>query len=245
MELKDSANCCASTDARQDLTWRNDSQRLIGAQGSVQVRRVFGKTGHLQAYLWSDLFTSLVDAHWRRILSLGALVYIFVWVLFGILYWSVMNFSVEIEESCHKLKSFSDAFLLSIDTQTSIGFGNYSVDSDCTPGIYILVLQCLVSILLDAAYMGLIFAKISRPQHRSNTVIFSKHACIADAGGESYLMIRVADQRKNQVLRPGPPGERQPVVDPVTCPYIILLLALPASKCMINYALCACLPLEF
>jgi potassium inwardly-rectifying channel subfamily J, other len=185
--------------AKPCIPWRTDSQRLISTQGSVQVRRVFGKTRHLQAYLWSDLFTSLVDAHWRRILTLGALVYIFVWVLFGLLYLSVMDSSEGGEDSCHTLKNFYDAFLLSIDTQTTIGFGNYSVDSDCKPGIYILVLQCLVSVLLDAAYMGLIFSKISRPQHRSSTVIFSKHACIAEAGGDSYLMIRVGDQRKNQV----------------------------------------------
>jgi Na+/phosphate symporter len=62
----------------------------------------------------------------------------FIWILFvGLLYWSVMNLSEEVvakvEDSCHKLKSFSDAFLLSIDSQTTIGFGNYSVDSYCKP----------------------------------------------------------------------------------------------------------------
>ena len=39
------------------------------------------------------------------------------------------------------LVSFTDAFLLSIDSQTTIGFGNYAVDSDCVPGIFILVIQ--------------------------------------------------------------------------------------------------------
>lgn len=39
------------------------------------------------------------------------------------------------------LVTYADAFLLSIDAQTTIGFGNYAVDSDCAPGILILVVQ--------------------------------------------------------------------------------------------------------
>ena len=133
---------------------------------------------------------------------LGAFLYILSWSLFGLLYYVAMKSSPEIETSCPQLTSYSSAFLLSIAAQTTIGYGNYAVDSACTLAVYILVLQCLVSILLDAAFMGLIFAKISRPQHRSSTVIFSRHACISEAGGHSYLMIRVADQRKNQVRAP-------------------------------------------
>ena len=191
-----------SDNASSSMTWRSDSQRLISVGGSVQVRRFFGKAGaahHLQAYLWQDLFTSLVDAHWTRILSVGATMYLLLWLFFALLYWTVVNLSEHLDVNCHNLKTFSDAFLLSLDTQTTIGFGNYSVDSDCNPAVYILVVQCLISIIADASFMGLIFAKISRPQHRSSTIIFSKHACIAEAGGHSYLMIRVADQRKNQV----------------------------------------------
>jgi hypothetical protein len=188
--------------ARPVLDWRTDAQRLISTQGAVQVKRLFGRSGanHLEAYLWKDLFTSLVDAHWRRTLLLGAFLYILSWTSFGLLYWIVMNNAGGTEnDSCRQFGSYAEAFLLSIDAQTTIGFGNYAVNSECTLAVYILVLQCLVAIILDAAYTGLIFAKISRPQYRSSTVIFSRHACISEAGGHSYLMIRVADQRKNQV----------------------------------------------
>ena len=93
-----------------------------------------------QAYLWKDLFTSLVDAPWWRILVFGAFLYIFLWNLFALLYW---NFNNESVIGCNKsmLVTFTDAFLLSIDSQTTIGFGNYAVESDCYPGIFILVLQ--------------------------------------------------------------------------------------------------------
>ena len=86
------------------------------------------------------MFTSLVDAPWWRILIFGAALYLSLWLIFAILYWDFNNESVI---GCNKsmLVSFTDAFLLSIDSQTTIGFGNYAVDSDCVPGIFILVIQ--------------------------------------------------------------------------------------------------------
>ena len=94
----------------------------------------------MQAYLWTDLFTSLVDAPWWRILAFGAALYISLWTGFGVLYW---NFDNDTITGCKhpQLVTFADAFLLSIDSGTTIGFGNYAVESDCWPGIFILVLQ--------------------------------------------------------------------------------------------------------
>lgn len=64
-----------------------------------------------------------------------------------------------------------------------------------------LIFQCLCSVILDASFMGLVFAKISRPQHRAATLVFSDHACIADDDeGGKILVIRVADQRKRQLV---------------------------------------------
>ena len=112
-----------------------------------------------QAYLWTDLFTSLVDAHWGRILLFGAVLYVGQWFAFAFLYWTFNNESIM---GCHtsRLVTFFDAFLLSIDSESTIGFGNYAVDSDCQPGIVVLVFQCLVSTLVNASFMGLIFMKV-------------------------------------------------------------------------------------
>ena len=95
---------------------------------------------------------------------------------------------------------FLDAFLLSIDTQTTIGFGNYAVDSSCVHAVVILVLQCLVSVLVDAGFMGLLFAKISQPTQRASTVVFSQYGCISEHEGERFLCFRIADLRKHQLV---------------------------------------------
>jgi hypothetical protein len=93
-----------------------------------------------QAYLWDDLFTSLVNAPWWRILSFGVFLYLGQWFFFAMLYWKFNNESIV---GCNKsmLLSFTDAFILSVDSESTIGFGNYAVESECAPGIFVLVLQ--------------------------------------------------------------------------------------------------------
>ena len=87
--------------------------------------------------------------------------------------------------------------------------------------------QCLTSTMCNAAFMGLVYARIARPQRRAATICFSRCACIAEdkvhacpspgmarrrrrrwAGAEArggqdgvrVLSIRVADQRKHLLV---------------------------------------------
>jgi hypothetical protein len=186
------------------LGWkpRNGSKkhpRLIDEKGNSQVRRRMTYAQKMEHY-YRDMFTTLIDAPWWKLLASGAAMYIGVWLSFAILYW---NFNNEDVPFCQKseLDTFMDALLLSIDSQTTIGFGNYSVDSDCFPGVIVLIFQCLCSVILDASFMGLVFAKISRPQSRAATLVFSSNVCISsDDSGNRFLSIRVADQRKRQLV---------------------------------------------
>lgn len=54
--------------------------------------------------------------------------------------------------------------------------------------------------MLSTSLLGLIFAKLSRPRPRAQTVMFSKHAVIASQDGLMSLMFRVGDARKSQLL---------------------------------------------
>ena len=54
--------------------------------------------------------------------------------------------------------------------------------------------------MLSTSLLGLIFAKLSRPRPRAQTVMFSKHAVIAEQDGVLSLMFRVGDARKSQLL---------------------------------------------
>lgn len=48
--------------------------------------------------------------------------------------------------------------------------------------------------------LGLVFAKVSRPHKRSSSIMFSRKAVIGPRDGKLYLMFRVADVRKRQLI---------------------------------------------
>ncbi len=70
----------------------------------------------------------------------GIVLYVGMWLFFALLFW---KFNRETVPGCKKsmLNSFGDAFILSITSETTIGYGNYSVESECLPGIIVLALE--------------------------------------------------------------------------------------------------------
>ena len=74
------------------------------------------------------------------------------------------------------------------------------ITPDCPEAIAFLLLQSLTGFMLSTSLLGLIFAKLSRPRPRAQTVMFSKHAVIASQDGLLSLMFRVGDVRKSQLL---------------------------------------------
>jgi hypothetical protein len=44
-------------------------------------------------------------------------------------------------------------------------------------------IQCILAVLLEAIFLGIMFAKISHPKGRSRTIIISECACIARRDG--------------------------------------------------------------
>mmetsp|Transcript_55841 Transcript_55841/g.132515 ORF Transcript_55841/g.132515 Transcript_55841/m.132515 type:complete len:402 (+) Transcript_55841:222-1427(+) len=181
-----------------DWVGEDNKSRLVSKSGEQQVTNRIHRRSWLRAYLWYDLFTSLVDSRWRRIFYFGTALYCSIWVGFAFLYAIALG-----EFGCmsEEVVTLMDALLLSIDAQTTIGFGNYAIESECTGAVFVLIVQCLLSTFCNAAFMGLVYAKIARPQRRAATICFSRCACIAtDKDGVRVLSIRVADQRKHLLV---------------------------------------------
>jgi potassium inwardly-rectifying channel subfamily J, other len=47
---------------------------------------------------------------------------------------------------------------------------------------------------------GLVFAKLSRPKKRAETLLFSKNAVICRRDGQLCLLFRVGDMRKSHIV---------------------------------------------
>ena len=99
-----------------------------------------------------------------------------------------------------QVSSFTAAYLFSVETQETIGYGQKAITTKCPEAVILLQLQSLVGLIIDAFMLGLTFAKLSRPRERGKTVMFSEYAVIAPRDGKMCLMLRIGDVRKSQIV---------------------------------------------
>ncbi|XP_066563393.1 inward rectifier potassium channel 4 [Amia ocellicauda] len=96
--------------------------------------------------------------------------------------------------------SFVGAFLFSIETQTTIGYGFRCVTEECPVAVATVVVQSIVGCIIDSFMIGTIMAKMARPKKRAQTLLFSQHAVIALRDGKLCLMWRVGNLRKSHIV---------------------------------------------
>lgn len=169
-------------------------------------------------FLLQDIFTTLVDAQWRWTLLVFALSFLISWAFFGCIWWIIAyahndldyiykrDFEPElIQNITHRMcvtevRSLTSAFLYSIETQHTIGYGNRFVTEECPEAIFIMCLQCITGVFIQAFMVGIVFAKLSRPKKRAQTLLFSRNAVICHRDGVPCLMFRVGDMRKSHII---------------------------------------------
>ena len=162
----------------------------------------------------SDIFTTLVDLRWRWVLIFFSLSYIISWLVFGGFWYGLAWWHDDLHylsrnetdmpefwnEPCvYNMEGWRGAFLMSIETQTTIGYGVRTVTEECWVGVFIVIWQSVISQVIDAVLVGCIFCKISRPKKRAATLKFSKNAVIAERDGKLCLMLRLGDIRQSHL----------------------------------------------
>ncbi|XP_061572928.1 ATP-sensitive inward rectifier potassium channel 14 [Cololabis saira] len=207
---------------------RRPRQRFVGKDGRCNVTFV-NMSERGQRYL-SDLFTTCVDIRWRWMLVIFTLSFVLSWLLFGFVFWLIASahgdLSIQLTpssgsslgsgeagsggefdreavvvETCFlQVNSFMGAFLLSLETQTSIGYGFRSVTEECPLAVLAVVLQCIVGCIIDAFIIGAVMAKIAKPKKRNETLVFSETAVVALRDGKLCMMWRVGNLRKSHLV---------------------------------------------
>uniref|UniRef100_A0A3Q0RFU0 ATP-sensitive inward rectifier potassium channel 14 n=1 Tax=Amphilophus citrinellus TaxID=61819 RepID=A0A3Q0RFU0_AMPCI len=186
---------------------RRPRQRFVGKDGRCNVTFV-NMSERGQRYL-SDLFTTCVDIRWRWMLVIFTLSFVLSWLLFGFAFWLIASahgdLSIRlipmVEEPCFfQVNSFMAAFLFSLETQTSIGYGFRSVTEECPLAVVAVVLQCIVGCIIDAFIIGAVMAKIAKPKKRNETLVFSNTAVVALRDGKLCMMWRVGNLRKSHLV---------------------------------------------
>jgi inward rectifier potassium channel len=137
-----------------------------------------------------DLYHQLLTLPWWAFLLGLSGVYITLNVLFALLYLIGDSAIANARPGV-----FSDAFFFSVETISTIGYGQMS---PATPyGNIVMTVEALFGLALIAVSAGLMFARFSRPTAR---VLFSKVAVVTEYNGIPTLSFRLANERRNQIL---------------------------------------------
>jgi inward rectifier potassium channel len=140
--------------------------------------------------LRSDLYLVLMEAPWWAFFSGLAVVFLLINLVFAGLYTLDPHGLKNVQPG-----SFTDSFFFSVQTFTTLGYGQISPVS-----LYantIVMIEAFAGVLNIALATGTFFARVSRPRAR---VLFSAPAVIAPFDGVPTLMFRVANQRGNQIM---------------------------------------------
>lgn len=144
----------------------------------------------LPGQFWGDGFHKLMSASWPAFVVVFSSYYLLLNALFGLLYY----FDLPGIENARP-DSYADAFMFSVQTIATIGFGHLAPKS--TYVNCLVVAESIVALLGLSLWSGLAFARFSRP---SAHVLFSAVAVIARDNDVPTLMFRVANGRGNRIV---------------------------------------------
>lgn len=215
-------SCRASPSCRLglDLSTGRLRSRFVKKNGQCNV--VFNNMEDKPRRYLADIFTTCVDIRWRYLLLIFTTTFLLSWLVFGFIFWGVAlahgDFDVHIpvkdgdprssagegkdeRRPCIlHIQGFIGAFLFSIETQTTIGYGFRCVTEECPIAVVTVVVQSIVGCIIDSFMIGTIMAKMVRPKKRAQTLLFSHHAVIALRDGKLCLMWRLGNMRKSHIV---------------------------------------------
>ncbi|XP_022831082.1 G protein-activated inward rectifier potassium channel 3-like isoform X3 [Spodoptera litura] len=206
-----------------ESAWSEELQKYRQARYAARRvrKRVIFKHGDCNVVQWNvakrrrrylqDIFTTLVDAQWRWTLLVFALSFILSWLLFALIWWLIIfthgdltppppNENVTFIPCLNNVNSFTGCFLFSVETQHTIGYGSRTTNEECPEAIFVMCLQSIVGVFIQAFMVGIVFAKLSRPKKRAQTLLYSQKAVICLRDGQLCLMFRVGDMRKSHIV---------------------------------------------
>ncbi|XDC86114.1 hypothetical protein R6Z07F_017287 [Ovis aries] len=146
---------------------------------------------------------------WRYKMTIFITAFLGSWFFFGLLWYVVAYIHKDLPEfhppanhtpCVEHINGLTSAFLFSLETQVTIGYGFRCVTEQCGTAIFLLIFQSILGVIINSFMCGAILAKISRPKKRAKTITFSKNAVISKRGGKLCLLIRVANLRKSLLI---------------------------------------------
>jgi len=208
----------------QSLQWnpfRKKSGILSVMNTQSKRNRMVSKHGRINTYdvesdveqkrFMKDFFTSLIDLSWAWTIFSFAASFFLSWLFFAVIWYLIAlghgdldpgnlekgsNHTVCVEH----VGDFTEAFLFSLETQHTIGYGGRATTGQCSLAIIIMAVQSIVGVVISACMAGIFFAKFTKPTCRGEVVLFSKNALISMRDGALYLLVRLGDLRQTHLI---------------------------------------------
>lgn len=182
-------------------------RRIVSKDGHNNVR-IENVEGMVKLYL-HDIWTTVVDMKWRYKLTLFASTFVLTWFIFGVFFYLIGlgNGDLELELNANhtacvtNVHTLTGAFLFSLESQTTIGYGFRYISEECPLAIFTLVAQLVITGLAEIFVTGAFLAKLARPKKRAETIKFSRSAVVCRRQGRLCLMLRVANMRKSLLIQ--------------------------------------------
>jgi inward rectifier potassium channel len=160
--------------------------RLI-ARGTADQTLAIG----LRRPWFGDLYHFMLRISWCSFLLGGVALYLTANALFALLYLLQPGAIANARPG-----SFADAFFFSVQTIATIGYGQL-VPATLYANL-VVTIETATGLMFLALATGLVFARFSRPTAR---LLFSRVAVIGPHNGKPTLSLRLANQRRNQILQ--------------------------------------------
>ncbi|EDW90316.1 ATP-sensitive inward rectifier potassium channel 11 [Drosophila yakuba] len=191
---------------------RRSLYRVMEKNGKENV--VFRRIPEKSWRYMRDLVTTLMELNWKYMLTLFLGSYFLSWLLFAALCYVVAyshgdfifdpvsgrRMGEGVDPCIYGVHSWVAMLIYSVETQTTLGFGEKYASEECPETIFLFVMQMLSAALIEGCMVSVIYAKTARPARQLTKLKFSDKAVICYRDGRLCLLFRVCDPREQQSI---------------------------------------------
>lgn len=159
--------------------------RMLQRQRTINIEKI----GRAETSAFRDIFHWLMNREWWQLIALIFAAFLFSNMTFAAIYYFLPD-SVS-----NTAGRYIDYFFFSVQTMATIGYGVMAPKT--TAANVVSSFEAFVGLIGFAVGSGVIFGRLAKP---TSKIMFSQVAAITKRDGQDVMMLRLANERDNQIL---------------------------------------------